>query len=386
MKTIYTNNIINTLLLIFFISTLLFPTLAINKLVFAILIGITIINIKTEHVDTISPIIIFILFLFGYINSFSNHVDKDLSLQFFLSIMVLFLIYPIKKYNIDLDRIAKISGISMAIYTGISFLIIVVLNKLPFHNIYLKFFSNYSSGAYGIRDFLEEGVISFHLGTVPFLFLPFILYVISFSESKKLSHLFASIVLLLTIFMSASRGLIISCLVGASYVYFSKSKLLIKTGILILSIPVLIVTVSYLLTYTNIFSSNEYSNSVKIGHIESFFDNINFKNFLIGDGLASFYYSKGLQKLLAHTEVTPIDMLRYLGFIFMPLLYYAIIFPIKKLRYYLDNKIFFILFIIYLLNSMTNPIMFNSYGLLIVLWYWHKIINRPNVKLEEVSV
>jgi hypothetical protein len=380
------NNSLAILFLAFFIATLLFPTSIINKIVFATIIGIAIINTKIYRVVTISPIIIFFIFLFGYVNSFSNHVDKDLSLQFFLSIMVLFLIYPIKKYSINLDRIAKISGLSMAIFTGISFLVIVVFNELPFHDAYLKFFSVYCSGGYGIRDFLEDGVISFHLGTVPFLFLPFILYVISFSENKKISHLIASLILLTTIVMSASRGLIISCLIGAIYIFFSKSKPIIKTISLILSIPVLIIIVSYLLSHTNIFSSNEYSNSVKIGHIESFLENLNFKNFFIGDGLASFYYSKGSQKLLAHTEVTPIDMLRYLGFIFMPLLYYAIIFPVKRLQYYLDNKSFLILFSIYLLNSMTNPIMFNSYGLLIVLWYWHKIINISNVKQEEVAI
>lgn len=158
MKTINTNNSISTLFLIFFISTLIFPTLIINKLIFILIIGISILNIKTERVITIAPIIIFFIFLFGYINSFSNNVDKDLSLQFFLSVTVLFLIYPIKKYYIDLDRIIKISGLLMSVYTLVFALMIVIYKNDSLLNI----FSTYNSGGYGMRDFSNEGLLSFH--------------------------------------------------------------------------------------------------------------------------------------------------------------------------------------------------------------------------------
>jgi hypothetical protein len=160
--------------------------------------------------------------------------------------------------------------------------------------------------------------------------------------------------------------------------------MIIKTFFILLSVPLAIIILAYLLSQTNIFSSNEFSNQIKIGHIESFMENINVKNFLIGDGLGSYYFSKGVNGMLAHTEITPMDMLRYLGFILTPFLYCAILFPSKVIRNYLDNKVYFLLFILYLIASLTNPIMFNSFGLLIVLWYWQKIINSTNTKETTV--
>jgi hypothetical protein len=352
---------------------------------FLIIIGFVIINYKLYRLETFSPFIVFIIFLYGFIFSFFNVVDKDLSLQFFLSVLVLFLIYPICKYKIDIDRIAQISGLIMAFYTGLSFLIVVVFMELPFSSTYYAFFSNYSSGSNGLREFAEEGTLSFHIGTVPFMYLSFVLYVVSFVKKRTLSSFFAIIIIFTTIFISASRGLILSSLLGAGYIVFFKSKFSSKIIFLTISIPLVIISLSYLLTNTTVFDSNEGSNSVKIGHVESFFDNIDFFNFFLGNGLGAYYYSKGSQGMKAHTEITPLDMIRYFGFILTPILYLVIIMPSRKIASYLgSNALYLVLFLIYVVNSFTNPTMFNSYGLLIVLWYWYKMLAVPNVSSEQI--
>jgi hypothetical protein len=302
-------------------------------------------------------------------------------------VLVLFLIYPIFRYKIDIDKIAKISGVVMAVFTGVSFLIIVVLMDLPISSVYYTFFSNYSSGSNGLREFSEESSLSFHIGTVPFLYLPYCLFVISYMDERKIIHLFASFVLFLTIFISASRGLILSCIMATVCIIFFKSKLSNRIIFLSVSIPVVFFTFYYLLYNTSVFDSSEESNSVKIGHYESFIDQIGFFNFFLGEGLASYYYSKGAQGMKAHTELTPIDMVRYLGFILTPLLYLVIIFPTKRVSSYLgSNFLYVILFLIYVFNSFTNPTFFNSYGLLLVLWYWCKILNKSNSDHENSFV
>lgn len=345
--------------------------------------GFVLFNYKLYRLNTIAPFVVFFIFLYGFIFSFFNKVDKDLSLQFFLAVLVLFLIYPIHKYKIDVDRIVKVSGLVMAIYTGISFLFVVVFMDLPFSAGYSNIFRDYSSGSNGLREFAEEGTLSFHIGTVPFIYLSFVLYIISFVEKKKISQLIAIIILFITIFISASRGSILSCIIAAGYIIFAKSKFNTKIIFLVISIPLIIILLSYLLTNTSIFDSGEESNSTKIGHIESFFDNINFFNFFLGEGLGSYYYSKGSQIMKAHTEITPLDMLRYFGFILTPILYFSIFFPVKKIKSYLgNNSLYLVLFMIYVVNSFTNPTMFNSYGLLIVLWYWYKILDNSNGEYE----
>ena len=173
----------------------------------------------------------------------------------------------------------------------------------------------------------------------------------------------------------------VNCRLTKGVVFF-KSKIVNKILFLAICIPIVLIFIAYLIDNTSVFSSGDSSNFVKIGHFESFLENINFTNFLFGEGLASIYFSKGRGAMLAQTEITPVDMLRYFGFILAPLLYFVIFFPVKKLASYLgSNSLYAVLFLIYVLNSFTNPTMFNSYGLLVVLWYWSKILNQSNLIL-----
>ena len=114
---------------------------------------------------------------------------------------------------------------------------------------------------------------------------------------------------------------------------------------------------------------------------------MNFFNFFLGEGLASYYYSEGSGALKAYTEVTPLDMLRYFGFILTPILYLFLLFPSKRVRaYFGENFLFFVVFFMYVVNSMTNPTMFNSYGFLIVLWYWSKVLAIPEMTNEKLLI
>ncbi|MDP5200712.1 hypothetical protein [Flavobacterium sp. DG2-3] len=375
MSSISVNNKVNILFYLYFISTLLFPTFFLNKLIFVLIIGLVIVNFRLYRFNTISPFVVFFIFLYGFIFSFFNYTEASYSTQLILSILVLFLIYPIIRYKIDVERVAKVSGLIAVAYTGLSFLIVVVFMDLPFSAAYYDFFSNYSAGSNGLREFADEGTLSFHIGCVPFLYLPFVLYFISFVEKRKLSSFLASLVIFITIFVSASRGSILTSIIAAMYIVLSKSRL--KTKIIVLTILIIlgIGIFSYLLNNTNALDPKEESNGIKIGHYESFIENLNFFKFFLGEGLASYYYSKGSQRIISKTEITPIDMLRYFGFILAPLLYFVIIFPTKKIASYLgNNSLYMVLTLIYVLNSMTNPTMFNSYGLLIILWYWFKIL------------
>jgi hypothetical protein len=366
---------VNILITCFFLLTLLFPALVVNKLFFLAIMLMIGLNLSLYRLNTYSPFIIFFVFLFGFIHSFFFDVDFSLSLQFFFAQLVLFLIYPVIKYEIDIDRIARVSGIVMASYTIISFLIITVFISLPFAAFYNNvIFEQFSAGSNGIRDFVEGGTISFHIGTLPFLYLSLVLYVVYFIEKKKASSLLAIILLFSVIFMSASRGTLLISVLGIMFIIFYKANLKAKFALFSVIVPLLIIVASYLLTSTTIFDSEEQSNNVKIGHFESFIENIDAYNFFFGSGLGSYYYSKGSQAMKAHTEITPLDMLRYLGFILTPILYFFIFFPTKRIKPYLNNQLYFVLFTVYVVNSFTNPTMFNSYGLLIVIWYWSKVL------------
>lgn len=367
------------LFFLFFLSTLIIPATIVNKIVFLILIGIQVFYRRTISQDirlsTVSPIVILMIFLFGFVISFFNLSDRSLSIQFLFSVVVLLLIYLITRFDIDLDNIVKKSGLILSLFTGFSFIILVLMAGSSMSSSYIYFFNKFTLGSLGTRQFSDETTFSFHLGTVPFLFLPFSLYIKSFCERRTASGLLAILILFTAIVSSASRGLVFMSLISLTLIIFLNMKVVSRALLIAASIPVVILILHYLITRTLIFSGGEESNTVKIGHFESFLDNLNVKNVIIGDGLGSYYYSKGVERLTPHTEITPLDMLRYFGFILAPVLFLAMAFPSPSLRSYLGtNKIYTTIFLLYLIFSFTNPILINSFGLLIVLWYWSKIL------------
>ena len=89
----------------------------------------------------------------------------------------------------------------------------------------------------------------------------------------------------------------------------------------------------------------------------------------MGDGLAAYYYAVGRGKIVAHTENSLFETLRYFGAIFTTIIYLKIIYPTKN---FYNSKIknkYFTIFGVYLLMSLANPIFFNSVGALVILWY-----------------
>ncbi|MFM1853738.1 MAG: hypothetical protein RL164_1056 [Bacteroidota bacterium] len=368
-------SIFQVLLLSYLISTLILPTFIANKIIFVIVLMLIVIKVKDYKPSTLSPFYVIILFSYGMFISYFNSVDRDLATQFFLSTLSLLIIYPILEYKIEFEKYIKISGLILVIYTLLSFLLIVVYFDSPISTKFYLFFIEFSAGSNSLREFTDEGVLSFHTGTAPFIFLTLILFFESYLSKKRLSILVIILLHVFVILISGSRGTFFSSLLAILVLSLLKGSYRIKLALLLLGIPLILYALTNLLQSTSIFSSDEGSNSVKIGHFESFIDSRNITNLMFGEGLGSTYYSKGSGMNKAHTEITPLDMIRYIGLPFSLLLYSFIVFPSNNLKYYSKKNVaHLIIFLIYLLNSMTNPTMFNSYGLIVVLWYWYKIL------------
>jgi hypothetical protein len=97
---------------------------------------------------------------------------------------------------------------------------------------------------------------------------------------------------------------------------------------------------------------------------------------LFGEGLASYYYSSGVNQTVAHTEVTPLDLARYFGLPLTVVACLAFLFPLLKRDAYSGKaRAAVVIVVIYLGISLTNPVLGNSYGLVVVLWYWSVILS-----------
>ena len=80
--------------------------------------------------------------------------------------------------------------------------------------------------------------------------------------------------------------------------------------------------------------------------------------------------------MAAHTENSLFDTVRYLGLILTFVTYSNILFPKINFKFPRKNIEDLIIIFIYLIMSMTNPILFNSLGGILILWYWSKILCR----------
>jgi hypothetical protein len=130
------------------------------------------------------------------------------------------------------------------------------------------------------------------------------------------------------------------------------------------------------MSQTTVFSANDGGNRVKLGHISSYVSQLTPAKAIFGQGLASFYFSEGVQAVIPQTEVTPMDMARFFGIPLMLVLFFFLLFPTSDRKAYAgENLTRVLIFSLYLAISMTNPVLFNSFGLLFVVWYWSNVLS-----------
>ena len=348
--------------------------LFINKLFFtliALTYSIFILSSREKIPKIFAPVLLIIIFILGFLNGVLNfRIDFRLSIQFLFSISILFLIYPILHFNIDIEFIIK--KISF-IYALVSVLLALIINNPILNNSFLMFLEKYTLIASGYRNILGFNQYFFHMGTVPFLILPLYLFLVE-KQTNIIKKYFSVLVIFIAIYLSSSRALyMVSFFVFVLVIYErfdNNSKIIVGTIMIIMTVLFLV----FLFTNTVFFDMGEYSNSVKSGHLLSAIDQLDIKQLLIGDGLGSIYFSRGVSRLTAHTELTYVDLIRYFGVIFSFLITVFMIFPRRKTRVFriMDR----IVFCLYLLLSASNPTLFNSYGLIVVLWYWGKSLGK----------
>lgn len=366
--------------------TLVAPALPVNKVIFAVLLLWLLLDMLLARRPRIfpspAPLVIFAIFAYGFLLSLVNDSDLAVSFQFLSATFVLFLAYFVYQHEVDLDKVVRSASV-IVLFGTVLFWLSIFMPELPYADAIYQFFYQYNFSAATERDFFEgAGTFTLQLGTTPFLFISFCVFSLRFFSPQR-RWIDAPMMLLITatIVVSGLRGLIaITGLFMLTLVVRSARpalRIIILCGLAAL---VYVLYATYLAD-SLVLSSDEVSNAVKIGHFRSFFDDASSWSLAFGRGLASFYYSSGSGALKAYTELTPIDMLRYFGIVLTGILYAAITFPLDGCRRYVDHRAIYVwAFLLYVALSMTNPVMFNSYGMLIVLWYWQKIQSDANGK------
>jgi hypothetical protein len=382
------------LMLVFMLTTLLVPVSLINKLLFVFLLLWTLIliaQIRKPHFRLSLPAFsVITIFLYGFLISMLGNSDSALAAQFFLATLILLLIHFVDYYRINMDLAAELCG-KVMIGATIFYSILVLNRDVSGFSEIFEWFNQISASSAGEREFIEGGVMTLALGTAPFLFVPWCIVTIRLIRFQRVIDLFWLLLYGLMIGLSGARGVMVVAIaffIGASiWLAPSRIRFLIIIGIAIL----LLISIPFLLSETSIFSSEESSNFVKIGHFNSYVDDLSVSGVLFGDGLGSYYFSSGRDRWMAHTELTPIDMARYLGIPLALTFYALLIFPTSRFSCYRgDNVLFSFGFFLFLVLSMTNPTLVNSYGMLVIVWYWSKIrtpaIGHPTNLIRQTKI
>jgi len=385
------NRIKNILIAIFIYSSIIFPAseiFSIKKIsFFGLLIYQTIYNLlknrKISRKLLFRYLLFFIIILLWTLpTSFTNDISHAsfiisaslVLLSSFIFYDELYFSYSIfLKASIFLSFIVCIMGLSSAIFP---------ISSIILADIFLKL----NSGYLGFRQFGSIKLMMIHFRTSPILIIAAIHYFIELVENLnkgKLSNFLYFVLIMVAIFLSASRGLMLFTIIGlilTMIIRIKKNKFYkISFGLAIIMIAILY---SSIIKESNMFSLDEASNSIKLNHINSYLSLItdNPLRLINGFGTGSSYFSTGFGNYTWQTEIVMLDMFRYFGIPIALLAVFILLLPIKY-----HNNLILIPFMIYFINAFfTNPLIFNSTGMLIIALYWAITASDKNKNLIKI--
>lgn len=383
------NNTAATFFIVLYcLSTVLVPVFILNKLIFVPLFLVSITLFFVRPAVTFAPFLIMLIFIYGFFLGVFNGADVDLGKQIVFGSSALLLIYFINGFNVDMSRAVKITGAIFALLMcGLSFLLMLIPGSSLGAEL-LNYYNVNELGYYGVRNFGGLQMFMLHHRSSPFLLVPLSLFFIDFLKLKKFSSLFFVIVILTAIVCSASRALMVMALVALSVLYFSHKSWSARLLLIISATPALAIAIAYIASETSMFSSGEQSNSIKIGHLISFFYVIDWDMLIFGKGLGAYFFTEGYGAVVSQTEITWMDTIRFFGLPLSAVLLGTLFFPIRNIPLDSLSVSSRLIMLLYIIMSMSNPVLFNSFGFLVVLWYWSIVMRgqkSPVAKVQSIG-
>lgn len=303
---------------------------------------------------------------------FTDSVTFNTALFFMITVFTLLITFPAHQYAEEYFRYFMISANILAVLT-----LFLSYNYLTSGwNIWTVIYNLLNSGFIGIREFSGIRFTMVHFRTAPIFIISFSLYFISFINKPQFKNLFLLLLHGLAIFFTASRGIMLFAFISVLMISFYERKRFRYAIIFDILFITVIFGIIYILLYTNLFSVSEKSNSIKIGHFNSFIQFINDDPLILlwGKGTGSAYYTEGFKGIYSQTELTYLDMIRYFGIPVTILFVLCMAFPTR-------HTVLSVPFLLYYIDAATNPLIFCSTGMLIISMYF---VLQNNFKIDEI--
>lgn len=379
-------SLIGGLVFLYGLTTVLLPVFVLNKLVFVPLFFLSMCALISRPIKIFAPILVFMIFLYGFLVVQFNGADSELARQLLLASTSLFLIYVICAFDVDMGFTVRVIGALFASVMCVFSFSVMLAPGSAFSTFLLGFYITNELGFYGVRDFGGLDMFMLHHRSTPFLLVPLSMFFLDFLKSRKILPFSLVVVIVVAIICSASRGLIVMAVVALFVLFFYQKRWDVRLILLLVAIPLLAFVLEYLVVQTSFFNPGEQSNSTKIGHVLSFLEVADWKMLVFGNGLGSYFYTQGYGRLVSQTEITLLDSIRYVGVPLTTVLFVSFLFPRSK---YISSKSMSsnrLIMFMYLLVSLSNPVLFNSFGFFVILWYWSVLmsVQRPVPVCVEV--
>lgn len=284
--------------------------------------------------------------------------------------MVCALLYLIPEYCRAASKALVLSLRLLCLVIWIGF----VLLSFQIESNFLFFFVDNGAAYIGSRNYAGVDFYYIYFVASPMLIFLLCKQCWDFFEVKKISHLVGVFFVMGALFLSGTRASIIMSLVAPFIVWlwrkYGAKSLFLWLVFVMLFIPIL--GLLELPVITGMFSSNETSNSEKIGYLNTYMDLFaQPMTFLFGQGFNAHTWSSAVANMLpegaSKTELTYLEMIRVFGIIGLGLLIYALFLLCASKRLIKTNypwvgpSIF-----LYALMSSINPYIFSSNGMLVM--------------------
>lgn len=314
----------------------------------------------------------------GLIKNFAQN-SSMVEVVYLNSFFFFLLLIVVEVNKVKLTTIFNISTLLIVAITGASY-IILLHNPTTFDELYRYFVVEKEVAIYALRKYGDYTLLMMFYKTSPLLVFPLAYYLhkllIVKNRSKLILNIFALVSIIITLFLSGTRANISSlALILLFYILFYSYKKY-KTLALVVGSFYLLLFFYGATKLADIFlSSTEYSYTVKIGHLLSYFEH--FSNhigvLIFGQGIGSTIYSTGVHRTVTVTELTYLELVRIWGLPITIIFGTILLIPIyKELKNHSISHLF-IAYIAYLFIAGTNPLLLSSTGMLVLVYVFSEM-------------
>lgn len=294
---------------------------------------------------------------------------------------ILLLYIIVKKQKINFQKIF-IETLKYLAY----FIVLMALLDLThivdmFSNPILLWFSSGSNAMVGKGSHLPIYYMLF-FKTTPLLFIALLHY---FKRNEYLNGL----VVLCAIILSGTRANIIMLLfliiLFFCFLHSNKQVRYISFGIILIVGLFIVLDGRVIEFFIDMFVRKASSDSTRTGHIEGILEG--WKNdslsFFIGSGFSSEFYSYGTNEFTANIELSYWNLLRQVGlFLFIPTMV-MFFYPFIKLYKRKEMWVMLIAYGAYLIIAYTNPFLYSSTGMVLLVYMYCLIFHKGVSKNER---